>query len=200
MRRPLDPEPAIPEPEEERQALIQALNEARAELRATSEAARAALAYSGEASRTGEIRTLTQTVSVAATRLAEVVTALTSSHRDRAWIEVSLRELRLAFTSHRQAQPSQNPGASHHLLLFYAAECGLKALYLLNTGRERLDPDQDPELIRDGHDLGRWCRKAKVPAAMSLTTTWFRLKKTQEQQYPIRRAHEVWRYGPVMQR
>ena len=58
-------------------------------------------------------------------------------------LHVGVSELRQAFHTHRGAA-DKTQGISSHLLLFYAAECGLKSIWLkqkkLRTTEQILDP------------------------------------------------------------
>lgn len=70
-------------------------------------------------------------------------------------IHAGMSELRRAFHTHRGAIPNSSP--SQYLLLFYAAECGLKALWL-RRHQLRTSEDFPEDAARHGHDLLLWVK------------------------------------------
>jgi hypothetical protein len=85
-------------------------------------------------------------------------------------IPAGVSELRQAFHTHLGAF-GQIKSISSHLLLFYAAECGLKSIWLRRNKLKTINDIADQTLIsQDGHNLDRWiketmsiiCRKSSV--------------------------------------
>lgn len=103
-------------------------------------------------------------------------------------------DLRQAFHAHfKEAQKIS--GICSYLLLFYAAECGLKSIWLkrkklLTTANI---PDQ-ALLSKDGHNLDRWIKELKISANQVGATPHFHLTKDGSI-LDITKAHQVWRYG-----
>lgn len=88
----------------------------------------------------------------------------------------------------------QNP---HRLLLFYAVECGLKAVWLKRQGRTLFEGD---DINRTGHDLRQVLKNLNVGSSLSLSEN-FRLSEVARGQAKLSRngkfsdLHQVWRYG-----
>ncbi|WP_323032132.1 hypothetical protein [Brachymonas denitrificans] len=105
----------------------------------------------------------------------------------------ALRELSVVATP-AVAGDRQNP---HRLLLFYAVECGLKAVWLKRKGRTLFDSD---DINRTGHDLRGVLKDLNVGSALSLPES-FRLPNALRGQAQLPRngkfgdLHQVWRYG-----
>lgn len=85
----------------------------------------------------------------------------------------------------------------HRLLLFYAVECGLKAVWLRRQGRTLFEGD---DIKRTGHDLRQVLKELNVGSSFSLAET-FRLPEVTRGQTKLPRngkfsdLHQVWRYG-----
>lgn len=75
------------------------------------------------------------------------------------------------------------------LLLFYAAECGLKAELLRRTG------SRDSASLERSHDLRSLARALNVPHSVMIGLTDCRARRDVNQRVPIRELHEAWRYG-----
>ena len=78
----------------------------------------------------------------------------------------------------------------HRLLLFYAVECGLKAVWLKHQGRTLFDAG---DIEKTGHNLRHALKELNVGAGLSLPEA-LQLEK------PVRHGrlgdlHQVWRYG-----
>ncbi|NEO49167.1 MAG: hypothetical protein F6K55_35765 [Moorea sp. SIO4A3] len=115
-------------------------------------------------------------------------------------IPADVSELKKAFHQHLKAHRSIT-GLSSYLLLFYAAECGLKSIYL---SEHNLQTTEDfPDSIKNhGHKLDRWCKELKINASQLTFKT-----QTNNKLIPsfhlacggssrnIVAAHQVWRYG-----
>jgi hypothetical protein len=106
----------------------------------------------------------------------------------RAWRELS------AVATPVSNRTRQNP---HRLLLFYAVECGLKAVWLKNNCRTLFDAD---DISRMGHDLRRVLKDLSVGSALALPES-FRLRPATNGQDQLPRSgkfadlHQAWRYG-----
>jgi len=111
-------------------------------------------------------------------------------------IDAGVSELRQAFHAHRSKAPDDCP--SHYLLLFYAAECGLKSAWMRRNRLLTTDQIRNPYLLQQsGHDLRLWATELRLPAALIRTTIQFRLQKD-GRACPVSQAHEAWRYGVRM--
>ncbi len=104
-------------------------------------------------------------------------------------VHVRLPQLKRAFKEHGKIADEADKN-SHHLLRFYADECGLKAMFMQEN---RLDDTSEFESnvpgikYGYGHDLLKWAAAIKVPA--------FALKYKDDQKAPLLKAHEKLRYG-----
>lgn len=84
---------------------------------------------------------------------------------------------------------------SLNLLLFYAAECGLKAVWL-RRNKIRSTGLVDPGLLSaGGHDLMLWARNLHMPASVTGSKARFRLERDKDAVYDVAHAHQAWRYG-----
>ena len=107
-------------------------------------------------------------------------------------IHAGLSELRQAFHGHRSAAGTGS--SSYNLLLFYAAECGLKSVWMKRY-RLRTTAQIDPGLLREGgHDLMLWAKKLSLPAALTGRSVRFRLARDGKA-CDVLLAHQAWRYG-----
>lgn len=107
-------------------------------------------------------------------------------------IHAGVSELRSAFNQHRSAVLAEV--RSKNLLLFYAAECGLKAAWLTRN-RLRSTSQLEPDLLaRGGHDLMLWVERLKLPAMITKRSVRFRLRRDNAA-HEIALAHQAWRYG-----
>ncbi|MDT7520118.1 hypothetical protein RAE19_15620 [Rhodoferax sp. TBRC 17660] len=111
------------------------------------------------------------------------MSALRFTNRElvRAW-----RELKAEVTPANN-QSRKNP---HRLLMFYAVECGLKAVWLKRRNRDLFD---EADIKRTGHNLRDLLKELNVGSDLSLPND-FQLEK------PMRRGqfgeiHQAWRYG-----
>lgn len=88
----------------------------------------------------------------------------------------------------------QNP---HRLLLFYAVECGLKAVWLKRQNRTLFE---STDIHQMGHDLQQVLKDLKVGTAMSLPES-FQLPSAIQGTNHLQRGgkfgdvHQAWRYG-----
>jgi len=92
--------------------------------------------------------------------------------------------------SHLQlvAAANRNAGSPAHLLLFYAAECGLKYATL------RRNNFRTTERLSDvNHDLSWLIKNLNLSASAIGSTPTLRL--TRGESCPLSSAHQAWRYG-----
>lgn len=109
------------------------------------------------------------------------------------------RELRKAWRENLEASQNNNRTKNpKNLLLFYATECGLKAVVLKNDGNSLTD---ESSIIKDaGHNLKELMRylhidgQFKLPRYLELNSVRRKGKK-QERGAAIRDLNQVWRYG-----
>lgn len=112
----------------------------------------------------------------------------TDQELKRAWRDLSV------VATPAVAGGRQNP---HRLLLFYAVECGLKAVWLKRKGRTLFEGD---DIQRTGHDLRQVLKDLNVGASLSLSRNFqlkevFRGKKKISRNGNFGDLHQVWRYG-----
>lgn len=106
----------------------------------------------------------------------------------RAWRELSA----IATPTHGELR--RNP---HRLLLFYAVECGLKAVWLRRQSRTLFDSE---DISRTGHDLRQVLKDLRVGSQFQLPENLRLTPITQNaNQIPrngdISILHQAWRYG-----
>jgi hypothetical protein len=108
-------------------------------------------------------------------------------------VAADVRGLKNAFNAHKAAS-QQTQGISSYLLLFYAAECGMKCVWLKRNNLRTTDDITDSTLLSpDGHNLNRWKKELRISAsigdapAFSLAHGGAHLE--------VAKAHQVWRYG-----
>lgn len=112
-------------------------------------------------------------------------------------IPITRRELVKAWTELRKASKSTIRANPHRLLLFYAAECGLKAVYLKGANAEVLDENT---IDLKSHDLNqvmdklRMGREYRLPVSLNLPGL-----RVQGALSPRKcgsgSLNQVWRYG-----
>ncbi|HBO3409193.1 hypothetical protein ACIUV6_06025 [Pseudomonas aeruginosa] len=106
----------------------------------------------------------------------------------RAWRELSAIAKPVAGSTRKNPQ---------RLLLFYAVECGLKAVWLKRNRRDLFDRE---DIERAGHNLRQVLKDLKVGAELSLPENLQLRPVTQNgTQHPrngdISILHQAWRYG-----
>ncbi|AOW99224.1 hypothetical protein BJP34_06925 [Moorena producens PAL-8-15-08-1] len=115
-------------------------------------------------------------------------------------IPADVSELKQAFHQHLAAHTSVT-GSSSYLLLFYAAECGLKSIWLRRNNLQTTEdfPDQ---IEKHGHKLDMWCKELEIPASQFTFKTQTENKSTPSfhlacggSSRNIGAAHQAWRYG-----
>jgi hypothetical protein len=113
-------------------------------------------------------------------------------------IPASVAELRTAFNKHLKASTIDETSPSHHLLRFYAIECGLKCAFLRKEKLKNTSYITDEALLKNGHDLLLWAKKLKIPANIcnSDDQLQFNLRSPRgSERWPMSVAHQAWRYG-----
>lgn len=95
---------------------------------------------------------------------------------------------------------SEGSSPSHCLLLFYAAECGLKSLYIKKNRLDTTEEITDGRL-HDSHDLAAWVKALNLPAYATGGSPSFKLRRDGRfgQNWPLSLAHQAWRYGIHME-
>lgn len=112
-------------------------------------------------------------------------------------IPITRRELVKAWDELRRASMTPNRANPHRLLLFYAAECGLKAIYLKDNNAEVLDEDT---VGLKSHDLNQVMDKLKMGKEyrlpVNLNLPQLRTAgKMQPRKCGSGSLNQVWRYG-----
>lgn len=115
------------------------------------------------------------------------------------------RELTRAWRQLRQTSlPLANQGRNnaHRLLLFYAVECGLKAVWLKRKNQTLFTKE---DIQQTGHDLSRTLDQLKAGKGLSLPqhVQLPTVKDTHNQTIPRNGGadilHQAWRYGGMCQ-
>ena len=96
-----------------------------------------------------------------------------------------------AYNKHYKYSKIPQEQISHHLLLFYAVECGLKAEYLKTQGAQ-----STADFINSfpnnkyghGHNILEWVKELKLPASIGSFTD-------NNNPLPLIQLHERLRYG-----
>jgi hypothetical protein len=108
-------------------------------------------------------------------------------------VHVKLREMEKAFRSHKNLIESsiQIGSRTCKMVLFYAVECGLKALYMRKLGLRRTDQRNSfKESAFDyKHDLNRILVKLRINCKIPKVVTSGNI------QIEAADLHEAWRYG-----
>jgi|ERR1017187_79245 hypothetical protein len=81
-------------------------------------------------------------------------------------------------------------GPPAHLLLFYAAECGLKCAYL-----RRLNLRTTEQLGDVDHDLGSLIKNLNISKSTLGSAPALHLSRRQNEPCNASSAHQAWRYG-----
>lgn len=91
-----------------------------------------------------------------------------------------------------EATPALNSIRSNprRLLMFYAVECGLKAVWLK---RQQRDLFEKADIEKTGHNLRDLLKELKVGANLSLPEAFQLEKPTRRGQFGD--IHQAWRYG-----
>jgi hypothetical protein len=104
-------------------------------------------------------------------------------------IHAGFSELKVSHL-HLVAAAKSGAGPSAHLLLFYAAECGLKYAHL------RRNKFRTTEQLGDlDHDLSLLLKKLNLSASAIGGAPGLRLSRSVNESCPPSSAHQAWRYG-----
>lgn len=114
-----------------------------------------------------------------------------------AQIPFTLRELKNAWVNLHAASQQRPRDNAHRLLLVYAVECGLKAMWLKQENRTLFVAE---DVARTGHELNDVIKQLRLRAVFP---TVFHLSDVKdERRNPIARRpyrmdtlHQAWRYG-----
>ena len=101
----------------------------------------------------------------------------------------ALREL-----SEVSMPPASGRKSPHRLLMFYAVECGLKAVLLKRQRRSLFEHD---DIQQTGHDLRHILKSLRVGTALDLpkAVQLNPLSNGNERKGDISILHQAWRYG-----
>lgn len=108
-------------------------------------------------------------------------------------IPFSLKELKKSYSLLYQNSQKLPTGNAQRLLLLYSVECGLKALWLKQAGRQIFN---ETDIKNTGHDLNEIIKILKIgaiylPPNFNLPD----LNGIKRRGYTIADLHQVWRYG-----
>lgn len=116
------------------------------------------------------------------------------------------REMERAWRENLSASQKNPRTNAHRLLLFYAVECGLKAVLMRKKGINRTDLCQ--EITKCGHDLNELLeclypgnnslQLLKLPVQLfiqDIKVNTFRKKQKDERQLTPDQINQMWRYG-----
>ena len=104
-------------------------------------------------------------------------------------IHAGISELKAAH-NRLAAASGKGTGESGNLLLFYAAECGLKCAYLRGNGLRTTE-----QLENTNHDLNWLIKALKLPATTLGGPPTLRLSRHNIEVCSHSDAHQAWRYG-----
>jgi hypothetical protein len=115
-------------------------------------------------------------------------------------IPVTRRELRRAWEQLRQAASVTPRQAPHLLLVFYAVECGLKAVWLRRQAAELLDVEEIAHLKHDLNGLLNELRVGHPLAPLRTPVTLTPLKTPNRTRGGgVEVLHQAWSYGVDVQ-
>ncbi|MEG4290311.1 hypothetical protein Q5692_17515 [Microcoleus sp. C2C3] len=108
-------------------------------------------------------------------------------------VAADVRGLKNAFNAHKAAS-QQTQGISSYLLLFYAAECGMKCVWLKQNNLRTTNDIADSTLLSpDGHNLNRWKKELRISASIGNAPAFSLAFSGADLE--VAKAHQVWRYG-----
>ncbi len=116
-------------------------------------------------------------------------------------IPFTRRELTRAWRDAQSASQAECRGNPHRLLLFYAAECGLKAVYLKQNSLEFIDGEVGRQL---SHDLNRVMGLLRIsnayflPSGLKLPPIKQKDRVEKQRNCEVGELNQVWRYGGVL--
>jgi hypothetical protein len=114
-----------------------------------------------------------------------------------AQIPFTLRELKRAWTDLHAASQKLPRNNARRLLLVYAIECGLKAMWLKQENRTLFESNA---IQRTGHDLNNVIKQLRLSAKLSPIFDLSDAKDERKNVIPrksnrIDTLHQAWRYG-----
>jgi hypothetical protein len=108
-------------------------------------------------------------------------------------VAADVRGLKQAFNAHKVAS-QKTKGISSYLLLFYAAECGMKSVWLKRNKLTTTNDIADSTLLSpDGHNLNRWKKELKISASIGNAPAFSLARGGADLE--VAKAHQAWRYG-----
>ena len=112
-------------------------------------------------------------------------------------LRASRRELERAYRLHRDLAQSDKVRTtqSHHLLLVYSLECGLKAAVMR---RRNIDDTSMLGEINFGHDLREFLKYLRAPATLRISD--HQTRQNEPQTVQPKQLHEALRYGIDLQK
>lgn len=103
------------------------------------------------------------------------------------------RELSRAWRSLRRTANAEERNNTHRLLLFYAIECGLKAVWLKKQSKTLFD---SAAIHRFGHDLNEIIKDLMPGHGLQLLPASVQVNVGQiSRSGRLNAIHQVWRYG-----
>ncbi|MEY4980048.1 MAG: hypothetical protein RLZZ352_2318 [Pseudomonadota bacterium] len=106
------------------------------------------------------------------------------------------RELSRAWRRLRNTAHTQPRDNTHRLLLFYAIECGLKAVWLKEKRKTLFD---GAAIGNFGHDLNKIIKELKLGYELQLLPDSVEVNAGQiSRTGKLNAIHQVWRYGGVL--
>lgn len=106
------------------------------------------------------------------------------------------RELHRAWRENKKASFVINKTNAHRLLLFYAVECGLKAVLMKRESKNRTDLCAE-KFEQAQHNINRLLdflgadSSLKLPSQLKMST----ISKNRERKFPPGDINQMWRYG-----
>ncbi|MBD2481133.1 hypothetical protein [Planktothrix sp. FACHB-1365] len=116
------------------------------------------------------------------------------------------REMQRAWRENRSAYGCENPKTNaHRLLLFYAVECGLKAMYMKRTRKNRIDYCQDERFKQAQHDINKLldllaAGNLKLPKFIFISDIKDDKNRSEKRQLNLGQINQMWRYGGKLER
>lgn len=112
-------------------------------------------------------------------------------------VDVGRSQLRASLASHENAVRSIAAGPSAALLLFYGAECGLKAAILGRRGLR--STSQLPEGLRS-HDLHSLAKELRLPPQLCNRIRSCASHRDGAVRIAFGELHQAWRYGHALRK
>jgi hypothetical protein len=107
-------------------------------------------------------------------------------------LRTTRREIERAFRTHR-AKCDPCPSASERLLLFYAVECGLKAMIMrLNNVETSTDLAEEFHI---GHDIREGLKRSYAPARLTMRATTTQHNQGPQDAVAPQHLHQAFRYS-----